>query len=220
MLNHSVFTIDTYNGNQIPAALLKQYGKLRYTCFAPDDPYVQMNHQDKTELDHFDTKPTTLHILVTSKQPKHPKKLVSAIRLIPTTEDYDLEQPSWGYLTDNIALPKQTHIVEGSRWVGKSSRTYEGALSTALLMLQLYQVAHERGFHQLIGVIAAKSEAWLNKRNTDVHAASHRHSAERDGDILVTTMALDQQFVNAAKNMMLQSMDFSLVKEIAVVRTA
>jgi hypothetical protein len=49
--------------------------------------------------------------------------------------------------------------VEGSRWVGKSSRTYEGALSTALLMLQLHQLAQEHGFQQLIGVIAAKSEA-------------------------------------------------------------
>jgi N-acyl-L-homoserine lactone synthetase len=220
MLNHSVFTIDTYTGTQIPAALLKQFGRLRYACFAQDDPYVQMNHQDKIELDHFDTRPTTLHVLVTSKQPKRPKQLVSAIRLIPTVEDYDLEQPSWGYLTQNLTLPKAADVVEGSRWVGKSSRTYEGALSTALLMLQLHQLAQEHGFQQLIGVIAAKSEAWLNKRQTDVYAASHRHNTERDGDILVTTMALDQQFFSAAKNLMLQSMDFGLVKEIAVVRTA
>src|SRR6478609_7582781 len=112
MLNHSVFTVDTYAGNQIPPSLLKQYGKLRYACFAVDDPYVRMNHHDRTELDHFDQLPTTLHLVVTSKQPNRPKKLVSAVRLISTVEDYDLEQPSWGYLTAKLDLPKANNVVE------------------------------------------------------------------------------------------------------------
>lgn len=220
MINHSIFTVDTYTGSQIPPSLLKQYGRLRYACFAVDDPYVRMNHHDRTELDHFDHLPTTLHLLVTSKQPGQSKKLVSAVRLIPTVQDYDLEQPSWEYLTAKIDLPKARNVVEGSRWVGKSSRTYEGALSTALLMLHLYQLAQEKGFDQLIGVIASKSETWLNKRHAGIQPAASRHHTERDGEILVTTLALNRLFVDGAKNLLLDSMEFGYVKEIAVAKRA
>jgi N-acyl-L-homoserine lactone synthetase len=216
MRNQSVFTVDIYTGNLVPPALLKQFGRLRYDCFDVNDPYVLMNHQDKTELDGFDRLPTTLHLMVTSKQPRQAKKLVSAVRLIPTTEEYDLEQPSWSYLTDRVQLPKAGNIVEGSRWVGKSSRTYEGTISTALLMLQLYQLSRDKGFDQLIGVIAAKSETWLNKRQAGNLSSASRYSTERDGEILVTTINLDQQFLNSARQLMLQSMEFWSVSQIAV----
>jgi N-acyl-L-homoserine lactone synthetase len=208
MLNHSVFSVETYVGGIVPPGLLKQYGRLRYDCFAVDDPYVCMNHQNRTELDHFDELPTTMYLMVISKQAGHPKKLVSAVRLIPTVEAYDLEQPSWSYLTNHFALPKANNVVEGSRWVGKSSRTYEGKLSTALLMLQLYQCAIEHEFNQLLGVVALKSQEWFEKRNTNLQASEVRHQTATDGEILITTINIDKFFLESARAIMLESMEF------------
>lgn len=216
MHDQAVFTVEVYPGDSLSPALLKQYGKLRYQCFAHDDPYVNMNHREKTELDHFDTRATTWHVIVCKKAPRRAKSLVSAVRLIPTTEPYDLQQPSWSYLTDSIQLPRQANVVEGSRWVGKSSRTYEGTLSTALLMLKLYQLSREQGFDQMIGVIAAKGEAWLRKREAGETTVESRHLTQRDGEIMVTRMALDEYFLSAARQMMLQSLDFCSVSEISV----
>lgn len=219
MQNQAIFTVETFTGNTINPALLKQYGRLRYQCFAKDDPYVQMNHTDRTELDHFDTRPETRHILVSKKEPGRPRALVSAVRLIPTLQPYDLEQPSWSYLTSELDLPKADNVVEGSRWVGKSSRHYEGTLSTALLMLQLYQLSREQGFDRMIGVIAAKGEAWLRKRQAGSTHVTSRYVNDRDGEIMVTEIALDSHFLTAARQMMMQSMDTWSVSEIAVAAT-
>lgn len=216
MRNHAVFTVETYAGNTINHQLLRQYGRLRYPCFAKDDPYVRLNHKEGTELDHFDRLPSTRHILVCKKEPGSPAVLTSAVRLIPTVADYDLEQPSWSYLTAKMSLPKASHVVEGSRWVGKSSRTYEGTLSTALLMLQLCQMSREEGFTEMIGVVAAKGEAWLHKRQARSTGGSARHATERDGEILVTTIAIDDAFHSVARQMMMQSMDFWTVSGVTV----
>jgi N-acyl-L-homoserine lactone synthetase len=208
MLNRAMFTVETYAGHHVPASLLKQYGQLRYQCFDTDDPYVRMDHQNGLELDHFDKRPTTIYIMVICHQSGLSDKLISAVRLIPTTEPYDLEQPSWSYLTDYFPLPKSTKVLEGSRWVGKSSRTPEGTLSTALLMLQIYQLAQRHGVEQLIGVIASKGQNWLQKRKTKADPSSVRHQTERDGEILISTINIDADFLASAKMMMLESMEY------------
>ncbi|HQQ62530.1 MAG TPA: acyl-homoserine-lactone synthase [Pseudomonadales bacterium] len=220
MKNHSLFTVDVFAGNSIPPALLKQYGKLRYKCFDPNDPYLKMDHDRMIELDHFDTRPSTIHIMVTSKRARSPKQLVSAVRLIPTLEEYDLEQPSWSYLTGSITLPKSSEVMEGSRWVGKSSRTYEGTLSTALLMLQLYQLSREKNFDRIIGVIAEKSEQWLEKREANASAGSTRHFTGRDGNIMVSHINIDRSFLEASRRMMLSSMEEWSITHTAVAAVA
>lgn len=216
MQTASIFSVQSYTGTTIPDALLRQYGKLRYQCFEPDDPYLKMDQDQKIELDHFDGYPSTIYIMVTSKEHGKQTRLVSAVRLIPTIEPYDLEQPSWSYLTNSITLPKDQSIYEGSRWVGKSSRTYEGMLSTALLMLQISQLAQDLQFNQILGVVAAKGEAWINKRHAGNQKTGVRFPTKKDGEILITTLDVNQEFTHSAKTMMLQAMDFFSVSEIAV----
>jgi len=71
---------------------------------------------------------------------------MSAMRLRPTLVDYELEMSSYRYLTDGITLPKESSIYEGSRWVGRSSRSTEGMLSTAMLVTKLFHLATENVF--------------------------------------------------------------------------
>src|SRR5690606_15023551 len=129
-----------YTPKTVPSELMKQYGQLRYKCFKPEDPYVNLDHQQLVEFDRFDECHDTIYIMVVADQTKSFKQsqLMSAMRLRPTLTDYELEMDSYRYLTNDIALPKEAGIYEGSRWVGRSSRTTEGKLSTAMLITKLF----------------------------------------------------------------------------------
>ena len=216
MKNHALFTVDVFHGGNVPGPLLKQYAQLRYACFDREDPYVKMDHEKSMELDQFDSLPSTLYVMVTSKKPRCKKQLVSAVRLIPTLQSYDLEQPSWAYLTQHLVLPKSAQVVEGSRWVGKSSRTYEGAIASALLMLQLYQFSQERGYLKMIGVVTEKGEAWLARREANASRDGVLYAIPGDVRIMVSVIDFDTQFLAASRQLMLDSMMHWSVSHTAV----
>lgn len=204
-MSYAQLMTHVYTPTNVPALLLKQYGQLRYKCFKPEDPYVTLNHQDKTELDHFDRDNHTLYIMVVAVQDYGQTELMSAVRLRPTLVDYELEMESYQYLTDGITLPKETGVYEGSRWVGRSSRSTEGMLSTAMLVTKLFHLATEMSFREIVGTISTLSENWLAKRQ----AATKRHSelfhSERDKlDILVSRIQVNEDFLGMA-HLLLQS---------------
>ncbi len=216
-MSNSLFSVDVYNKSSLPASILKQYGALRYKCFLPDDPYVNMDNIRKVEFDHFDQQDTTIYIMVTLKKKNHPTELVSAVRLIPTTGDYELEMDSYRYLTGGVELPKSPDIYESNRWVGKSSRTYLGQMSTALLMMRMYQLSLEMGFSELIGTITTKGEEWLQKRESATDRASDTyHVEEEDIDILVSRIPMDETFASTGKQLMVDAMQSVSIQHLSV----
>lgn len=195
-----------YTPATIPSTLLKQYGQLRYKCFKPEDPYVNLNHHDRTELDHFDQDSHTLYIMIVAVHVSSPGQiqLMSAVRLRPTLLDYELEMDSYRYLTDSITLPKKADVYEGSRWVGRSSRSTEGMLSTAMLVTKLFHLATEISFREIIGTISTLSENWMSKRQATAQRHSELYHSERDKlDILVSRIQVNEDFLGMA-NLLLQ----------------
>lgn len=221
MSHYDQYRIVICPATEADAQLKLQYGRLRYPCFSADDPYVRLDHQRSLELDHFDQRPDTTYLMVTADGGRQPARLVSAVRLIPTLADYELEMDSYRYLTAGIDLPKAADTVEGSRWVGRSSRSQEGMISTGLLMLSLHQWARRQGVQQLIGTISTKSEQWLARRATahDRHSAAY-YSARDDLTILVSRIDLDQRFLEAGKALLVNGLAESHIADLGVLRQA
>ena len=216
-MSNSLFSVDVYTQQTLPSAYLNQYGALRYKCFLPDDPNVNMDNKRKIELDHFDKEETTLYIMVTLKKKNQPTELISAVRLIPTMVDYELEMASYRYLTHNVELPKSPKIYEANRWVGKSSRTYLGQMSTALLMMRLYQLSLEKGFEELIGTVTTKGEEWLQKRDSATDRASDIYHVEQENiDILVSRFPMDEAFAATGKQLMVEAMQSVSITNLSV----
>jgi len=205
MMNYFSLSTSVFTPGTVPATLSYQYGQMRYKCFTKDDPNVNMNHDNETEFDHFDSDEQTRYIMVYVHNNGQPQELMSALRLRPTLLDYELEMPSYLYLTENISLPKDSKVYEGNRWVGKSSRTSEGMLSTAMLISKLYHLSHELSFNEIIGTISTLSENWLGKRSAKSERSCAAYHSERDKlDILVSRIKVDESFLEAG-NMLLQS---------------
>jgi hypothetical protein len=80
VMTQSVFSVDIYNAENMPTEVRRQYARLRYECFEPDDPYVNMDNVNRLEQDHFDQHPATVYIVVTMKQARRPVEVVSAVR--------------------------------------------------------------------------------------------------------------------------------------------
>lgn len=206
-MSHAQLVTHIYTPATVPLPLLKQYGQLRYKCFKTEDPYVDLNHEDKTELDHFDQDASTLYIMVVAVGVASPgqAELMSAVRLRPTLMNYELEMDSYRYLTDGITLPKEAGVYEGSRWVGRSSRSTEGMLSTAMLVTKLFHLAIEMSFHEIVGTISTLSENWMAKRQATTQRHSDLYHSERDKlDILVSRIQINEDFLGMA-NLLLQS---------------
>lgn len=190
-----------YSATQTPADLKQQYFNLRYQCFEPNDPNLNMDTINKIEHDKFDKVPITTYIMVIEKK-QDKIELMSAVRWIPTTEEYELQQASYNYLTKNTELPASHQICEGSRWVGKSSRTKEGQQTTSLLMKTLCHDANRRGFNKMIGVIADISGAWMNKRSTHNVQKGEKFYSDRDStNLSITTISLDESFIATAERL-------------------
>lgn len=207
MMSHAQLVTHVYTPATVPFTLLKQYGQLRYKCFKAEDPYVNLDHQEQTELDHFDQDANTLYIMVVAVQISSPghAQLMSAVRLRPTLLNYELEMDSYHYLTNNITLPKEAEVYEGSRWVGRSSRSTEGMLSTAMLVTKLFHLATEMSFREIIGTISTLSENWMAKRQAATRRHSELYHSERDKlDILVSRIQINEDFLGMA-NLLLQS---------------
>lgn len=203
-MNYSQLGTYVYTAANIPQTLLVQYGRLRYRCFDPNDPNVNMSHWDKTELDHFDRDPNTLYVMVVARQAGGSEQLISALRLRPTLVDYELEMESYRYLTEGVPLPKDAQIYEGSRWVGQSSRSTEGMLSTAMLLTRVFHLSKELAFQEIIGTISTLSENWMSRRQMDAQRESTLYHSSRDKlDIMVSRIPVNEDFL-AMANILLQ----------------
>lgn len=199
MINSSSFKTQIFTAVSAPIDLKRQYGQLRYPCFSNSDPFVNQDHIEKTEFDRFDQCESTIYIMVTQADAlTGTERLISAVRLMSTANDYDLAAPSWGYLTDGIALPKTSDTFDGSRWVGRSSRTLEGMASTGLLVMAIVNVAKERGFKQLIGATNALAAEWFASRDVDIEILSEPYYSERDNAyLIVATYPVDDELYQA-----------------------
>ncbi|TNF33475.1 MAG: hypothetical protein EP312_09320 [Gammaproteobacteria bacterium] len=194
--------------------LMTRFGQLRYQCFDANDPNVNMDHFRRTELDHFDRMDDTTCIMVIATENSR-QELVSAMRLRPTTSDYELEMDSYRYLTEGVSLPKSSTIMEGSRWVGRSSRTPEGMVSTGMLMNALYRYCLTLGVKNIIGTISTKSEHWLGKRAASAQRESNPYYSQRDDlTIMISNIALDQTFLHAANHLLNQGLGHFDITEL------
>ncbi|WP_101759567.1 acyl-homoserine-lactone synthase [Oceanicoccus sp. KOV_DT_Chl] len=208
-----------YIATQTPVHLKQQYGQLRYQCFDPDDPYVNMNHQQQIELDHFDQQPSTIYIMITETTAKGQDSLISAVRFLPTIYDYELEASSYQYLTHGTKLPKSPTIWESSRWVGKSSRTRLGQLSTGLLSVAMYELAQQKAFSAIIGVITSKAKRWMNARELNTRQTSELYRSERDNtDLMIQTTTIDISMYQMGMTMLQSAMGnkVELIRTLAV----
>jgi N-acyl-L-homoserine lactone synthetase len=189
-----------YTGASIPSSILEQYGRKRYACFAKNDPNVALDHDREIELDQFDFMASTTFITVVKQHDDQIEpELVSAMRYRSTLDSYELEAPSYRYLTAATPLPKAANIIEGSRWVGVSSRSLAGKISTALMSMTLYSLAREYGFDEVIGTVSTKGQAWLDKRGASQQQASNYYLPPHDQlAILITRIALDDTFLQHA----------------------
>jgi N-acyl-L-homoserine lactone synthetase len=193
---------------------------MRYRCFSKDDPYVALNHQQRTEFDHFDMDHQTLYVVVYQNSLRDGLQLMSAVRLRPTMAAYELEMPSYLYLTRGIQLPKAHEVYEGSRWVGQSSRTPEGMLSTAMMMSKLYRISALLGFKEIIGTISTLSENWLGKRAATTERKSELFHSERDRlDIMVSRIKVDESFSEIAHQLLASSLKNFSFDEIGLSST-
>lgn len=211
-MNYSSFCTSVFTPDTTPRSLAHQYGALRYKCFSKDDPYVALDHHSQTEFDHFDRDESTRYIMVYTTLAGQPNELMSAVRIRPTLLDYELEMPSYLYLTEGVSLPKDPALYEGSRWVGKSSRTSLGMLSTAMLVSRLYHLSHELAFSEIIGTISTLSENWLSKRTAKTERESDTYHSERDKlDIMVSRIRIDEKFLDMANMLLMSTLrDFNL----------
>jgi N-acyl-L-homoserine lactone synthetase len=120
---------------------------------------------------------------------------------------YELEMPSYLYLTQDIQLPKDQSVYEGSRWVGQSSRSPEGMLSTAMMMSKLYRLSMALEFKEIIGTISTLSENWLGKRSATTDRKSHLFHSDRDKlDIMVSRIKVDESFSDIANQLLVNAL--------------
>lgn len=219
-MSNKHYSVIINSAKNIAPHLMANFGRLRYKCFEPDDPNVNMDHSRRIELDHFDRMEDTTYIMVVATE-NGQQELVSGMRLRPTTADYELEMDSYRYLTDGVALPKTTTIMEGSRWVGRSSRTPEGMLSTGMLMNALYRYCRALGVTDIIGTISTKSEAWLGKREAQAQRSSNPYYSLRDDlTIMISNIKLDETFLSAANNLFSQGISHFEVTDLALEEKA
>lgn len=218
MANGTLYECQVLPATQTPFPLKMQYAKLRYDCFQKDDPNLVLDHENGAELDCFDEQSTTLYIMITARNKKNQEpQLICAVRLLPTLQSYELEQPSYKYLTQGTGLPKSAHIFESSRWVGRSSRTTAGKIAGGLLIMELARTARELGAHQLIGVITTTTEEFIEKRNSEAKRASAAVKTERDVDkIMITKIDIDDKFYEMGKTMFDSALNETSVINIEV----
>ena len=212
-----------YTYNSLPADLLLQYGKLRYRSFKPDDPYVNLDHINKTEFDRFDKGLSDpIYIMITADDgPAGNLRLVSAMRFISCDAEYDLEHPSWSYLTEGVELPKSPSICETTRWVGKSSNTTEGMISTGLLNMATVNLAKSQGWTQTLGSPAEAGANWLRKRGAIVEQFGEPCFLEREGyTIQLTLVDLDERYFKIGLDMFVQGVGQSAISRISIADLA
>ena len=197
MKNNLTYTAVNHTATTIPSSLKHQFGLLRYKCFQKDDPNVNLDHENAVEFDHFDEKPSTIYAMVVDSN----ANLIAAMRLIPTTEQYELESESYRYMTDKIALPKDKQIFEGSRWVCRGWGTMRGDIASGLLMMRLYRLGQEYGFNKVIGVQTTVAEQTHSEMEVNSERASDYVRTDRDKDrLMVSYTFMNDQYHRAGKD--------------------
>lgn len=213
----------TYAHKTLPHDLLLQYGRLRYNSFSNDDPYVNLDHKNKTEFDIFDDGVSDpFYVMVTADDgPSGSQRLVSAMRFIGCDKYYDIEQPSWSYLTDGVELPKSPEICESSRWVGKSSNTREGLISSGLLNMATMDLAAEQGWLKTLGAPAEAGSNWLKKRGATVEHLGKPHYSEHDDyTIQLTLVGLDEIYFKLAMDMFTKGVGQKAIARVSLDKIA
>ena len=180
-----------YTHYSLPADILQQYGEERYKCFQPDDPYVNLDHKNKTEFDKFDAGVSSpLYLVVTADDgPGHGSRLVTCSRFISTMEEYDLEADSWSYMTNGIQLPKAPHICENTRLVTKSSNTLEGMIANGLMIMKMCELCRSYGYTRVLGVTPVVGVEWVQKRGGNIETIGTPYHSERDQYPLIIAMS-------------------------------
>lgn len=185
------FRISNFSGTEVPDALLTQFGKLRYKCFDPDDPNVNMDKQNKMELDHFDRSEHLRYVFITRFDNDGNERLACGMRLIPTTHDYELEMSSYRYLTRDSALPKSRNIVEAGRWVGLKYNTPAGQLLVGLLNREFYHWAIQQGIESYVGVITTHHEAFFLEQGITIERLTEPYALGNGQSIIAIKTELD-----------------------------
>lgn len=197
----STITVTNYRGSNVPEDLMLQYGKMRYQCFSPDDPNVNMDNERKIELDHFDRSENMNYIMITEEEYNaESPRLLSAMRVLPTLNHYELEENSYRYLTDGCDLPKSNKIIETSRWVGKSTRTATGELMLGLINRETCMWGRANGYRTIIGVIDIRFENWFRSRDISIRRCSKPYQIKEGGRIIMIQIDLDDTYLSVANS--------------------
>ena len=214
------YNTHVYTYKSLPNDLLMQYGKMRYGSFQPDDPNVTwMDHKNKIELDRFDeglSEP--LYLMVTANDgPKGRSRLVTGMRFIGCDKEYDLEHSSWSYLTDGVNLPKSPNIVETTRWVGKSSNSEEGMVTTGLLNMRMVELGKEMGWTKTIGSPTEMGSNWCRKRGAKViHLGQPWYSPREKANIQLTIIDIDEFYFKMGFEMLQEGMGLRSISRLSL----
>lgn len=188
------FRISNFSGTEVPDTLLTQFGKLRYKCFDPDDPHVNMNKENKIELDHFDRAAHLRYVFITRFDNDGTEQLACGMRIIPTLYDYELEMSSYRYLTREHILPKSPTTVEAGRWVGLKYNTPAGQVLVGLLNRELYQWAKRQGIDSYVGVITTHHEAFFLEQGISIDRLTTPYQLDNGQSIVAIQTQLDSLY--------------------------
>lgn len=185
-----------------PANLKKEFGEARYRVFNKDDPYANLNHEDKTEFDAYDERDTTLYIFAVVEVGGDQSLLVG-VRALPTLFGYELENKSWSYMTDEIfdghELPKSPTIFESMRWVGVSMKRNDRKIGDGLAMMGLHQAGKDYGFTEIFGVTTTRAQKFMDREGYTNYSITPLIDTGRDGDTLeINYQVLDEAFLRIA----------------------
>ncbi len=200
MMTERIYKSQIFSATHAPFDLRLQYGTMRYHSFTKDDPFLNMNHINKVEFDKFDERESTLFIFAWAENKTGGKReLISAVRLIPTVLDYDLEADSWSYLTEGLNLPKTPEIFEYSRWVAQPKPRTPCQICTSRLGIELYHLGQRLGIKQFIGVATTALTQYMKNKGLTLESLTAPISTDRDDDTLeVYIQDLDLAFMASA----------------------
>jgi len=173
---HITYETHVFSGDQIPFWMLYQYQHIRYRFISKTDWNVDLDHDNKIDVDEFDRRPETTHIVVTAfDKSTKTVKVVAGVRLIQTIYPYQLQNDSYQEMKAGIELPVDKEVVEGSRWVSKVNGTRAANIAVSLLMQKMFEHCHQYQMKTLIAAVPSRWEEWLNAYG--VQTWGHRDTA-------------------------------------------
>jgi len=196
-----VYETHVYNGHTIPFWMLYQYQHLRYRFISKTDWEVELDHQSKLDMDEFDSRPETAHILVTSfDKNTHKVDVIAGVRLIQTIYPYQLQNDSYRDMKGDIVLPISEEVVEGSRWVSKVDGSESANTAISLLMQKMFEYCSAHGMKTLIAGVPVRWEQWLNAYG--IETMGHRETEvyqQHKEKYLIIRFAVDATFAGAGE---------------------